>query len=222
VPNKPKQSVYLKLETRIASEDRGGIMHRWRYGRELLKARKGYAKLPKGLTTELIVEATRAGLKLSEREIQRRIKLASVYTTEAELRQALTEFGSWSEIVNAGFPSVEVDDSDIDDPEAAEEAGFHTGPPDAFEQLTLIPGLPATIKVNDRRVPLEQASIGEVKQYRETWRQIHENFSKTLHQIDLAVALMEQGSGGDDSANAMQAWRRATEGDDQADAAQPA
>lgn len=207
---KGKDSSYLKLEKQIAADERGGVMHRWRYGRELLGVKAGRRQLPHGLTTELIVDATRAGLKLSEREIQYRIKCASIYGSEAEVRTACAEFGSWSALREAGFPAVEIDEPDdlIDE---AEAGGIPLGAPDEFEQLTLIPGLPETLKVNGRRVPLAEATVADAKAYRETFRQIHENFGKTLGQIEIAVGAMERGSGGDDAANALEAYRRATE-----------
>lgn len=185
-------------------------MHRYRYGQELLKAKAGRRQLPDGLVTELIVDALRAGFKISEREIQYRVKFATVYANDQQVRKAIADFGSWSGLIQAGFPVVEIDEPDdlIDE---AEAAGIHLGAPDDFEQLTLIPGLPETIKVNGRRIPLAEATVADAKAYRETFRQIHENFGKTLGQIELAVEAMERGSGGDDAANALEAYRRATE-----------
>lgn len=213
-PSKPKVPPYLSLERKIAADERGGVMHRWEYGHELLPMKNGRRQLPHGLLTELIVAATRAGFRLSEREIRRRIQCASAYATKAEVGQALADFGSWSALAEAGFPAVEVDEEDqIDSIEAAEAAGIHLGPPDDITQLELdLPGLPATIKVNDRKVPIDQASLAEVKGHRETFRQIHENFGKTLQQMDHTIALMEAGAtalGLGDSANALQAYRRA-------------
>ncbi|MDP9145674.1 MAG: hypothetical protein M3N43_13460, partial [Actinomycetota bacterium] len=85
------KSTYLKLEQRIAADERGGIDHRWQYGRELLAARTGRQRLPKGFIGDRIAEAERAGLQVvSPREIQRRIKFAETYPTEVHKRQALS------------------------------------------------------------------------------------------------------------------------------------
>lgn len=202
-----KHSPYLRLEKQIASDERGGIMHRWRYGRDLIKERKGFAKLPKGRLNELIVEAVRDGLRLTDREIQRRIKLATVYGSEAELRQALTEFGSWSEIVNAGFPAVDIDESDPIG--AMEEIGVAS--PEVVEMpLFDIPGFKAVFKVNGKKVDLADATVRQAVEYRDMCRQMHENFGRTVADIESTVELMLQGSGGDLDVNALEAWKRAT------------
>lgn len=89
-----KTSPYLKLERRIASDERGGILQRWRFGRQLLDAKTGRKQLPHGLIDAVIKAAERAGLKLSEREIQYRLKCAEAYETEAEVRTACADLGS--------------------------------------------------------------------------------------------------------------------------------
>lgn len=200
-----KKSIYLRLEGRIAADERGGIMHRWEYGRQLLKAKAGRKQLPHGLLGDLVKAAIDAGLKLSEREIQRRIKCATVYDSEAKVRRALADFGSWSALDAAGFPAVVVDEPGLDPDE------MHDGPPDAWEQMTLIPGFKETVKVRGREIPLGEATVGEAVDYREKYRQMHEGFAKTLALIEVAVEAMLDGSGGDLDANAVEAWRRATD-----------
>jgi hypothetical protein len=209
-----RQSVFLKLEQRIASSECGGVIHKWRYGRGLIEARAGRKQLPKGFIADRLAEAEHNGLKLSEREIQRRVRCAEVYASEAQVRQILADLGTWTALAEAGFPAVTVDEST--DPEAVE---ISTEPPDAWEQPALIPGFGDTIKVGGRTVPLGEATVGDAKAYRETYRQIHENFGKTLALIEAAVEAMEDGSGGDDDANAVEAWQRGT---DDEDAAEPA
>lgn len=201
----PKQSPYLKLEKSIAADERGGIMHRWNYGRELMKAKVGRKQLPHGLTTELIVDATRAGLKLSEREIQRRIKCASVYGSEAEVRQALADFGSWSALAEAGFPAVEVPESDeIDD---MEEVGVNS--PDVFEPpLFEIPGFKPVLRINGRKVDLADATVAQAVAYRDMCKDMHESFGRTVAQIEATVSVMLAGAGGDLEANALEAFKR--------------
>jgi len=102
------KSAYLLIEERIAADKRGSILHRWRYGRELLKAKAGRQRLPKGFTASLMAEAERAGLKgLSDREIQYRMAFASAYPTERHSRTAVRLFGTWTELRDAGFPPVD-------------------------------------------------------------------------------------------------------------------
>lgn len=52
-----RPSEYLKLERQIVVNERGGLLHRWRYGRALLKAKEGRKQLPHGLAAQLVAEA---------------------------------------------------------------------------------------------------------------------------------------------------------------------
>jgi hypothetical protein len=201
--SRPK-SPFLALEVRIATDERDSIVNRWKYGRELLAVKGDRKQLPHGMIGDLIKAAARAGLKLSEREIQRRMKLATVYGSEAKVRQALTDFGTWSDIVNANFPPVV-----SDEPDGLESDGIDLGAPDRFEQMTLlIPGLSAELSVAGQKIPLAVATVADVRAYRDTYRQIHENFGKRLARIEFALGVMEDGSDGDDSALAVEAWQR--------------
>lgn len=199
-----KKSIYLRLETRIASTSASDILCRWRYGRALLEAKAGRKQLPHGMIESLISDAAGAGLKVSEREIQRRIKCAEVYGSEAEVRRASDGLGSWTALHEAGFPSVQ-----MDEPDALDAAGISTKAPDEFEQLSLIPGLAPTLKVHGRVVPLDEATVADVEAYRDMYQQIHDNYGKRLALIQVALEAMREGSGGDDTANAVQSWKRA-------------
>lgn len=55
----------------------------------------------------LIERAARSGRKLSEREIQWRLQCARAYPTEAQIRNAITDFGTWLALIQAGFPAYE-------------------------------------------------------------------------------------------------------------------
>lgn len=198
-------SPYLKLEKQIATDERDGVMGRWRYGRELLKAKAGRRQLPHGMTTELIVDALRAGLKLSEREIQYRVKCATIYDSEQKVRKALADFGGWFGLIQAGFPAVDVDESDeIDDMEEVGVAG-----PDVIEApLFEIPGFKPVLKVNGRKVDLADATVGQAVAYRDMCMEMHENFGRTVYEIKTTVDVMLRGCGGDLDANALEAWER--------------
>jgi len=214
---------YLKLEKSIATDERGGILHRWNYGRLLLAAKIGRQQLPHGLTADLVAAAAKAGLKLSEREIQYRLKCAEVYDSEEKVRTACADFGSWSALREAGFPSVDNDEPPLDLHDLEAE-GFSSSAPDEWGQPTLIPGFGETINARGRKVPLiegpDGATVGDAKAYLETYRQIHENFGKTLALIEAAVEAMVDGSDDDDDANAVEAWKRGTgDGDDDEDGA---
>lgn len=192
-----KTTGYLGLERKIASNEGGGMIHRWQYGRKLLAAKADRKQLPHGMLASLIADATKAGMKVSEREIQRRIQFATIYPTEATARKAIAEFGSWTELVNTGFPAIEIEQSD---------------PPDAWDQISPIPGLAPVLTGSGRKVPLIEATVLDVKAYRDMYRQIHENYAKRLDLIERALATMHAGSD-DPNANALEAWRRGA-GDD--------
>lgn len=200
-----KESPYLKLEKRIAADERGGIMDRWRYGRELIKERKGFSKLPKGRLSELIVEAIRADLKVTEREIQYRIRCATIYDSEAKIRTACSEFGSWSALREAGFPVVEIDEEDPAD--EMEEVGI-AAPAFVEDPLFEIPGFKPVLKINGRKVDLVSATVGQAVAYQKMCHDMHEGFGRTVAQIDETVKAMLRGSDGDLNANAVEAFKR--------------
>jgi hypothetical protein len=106
----PRYGRYLKLEKNIAASDTGGILERWRYG-HLLLANDTHpnGRLKHGVTEKRVAEAKAAGYTtLSEREIQYRLQCARAYDSEAKLRNAVAEFGSWRGLIDAGFPQVEL------------------------------------------------------------------------------------------------------------------
>src|SRR6266545_761754 len=170
------RSVYLKLETRILRDEQGGILDCWKYGRECLTHKKGRQQLPHGFIADRLAEAERAGLKLSEREIRRRVQCAEVYDSEAKVGQALADFGSWSALAEAGFPVAEVDEPDLE-PDDLRDIG-ESDPLAEPEQLALdIPGF------------------------------------KPILQIDATVETMLDGCDGKLDANAVEAWKKATDPD---------
>jgi hypothetical protein len=102
-----KPTPLLRLEKKISASDRGGILERWRYGRTLLadpKLTTTAGHLRHGVTELLINAATAAGLKLSEREIRRRLQCARTYSTDAEIGRAAADFEGWTALADAGFP----------------------------------------------------------------------------------------------------------------------
>jgi len=61
-----------------------------------------------GVLARLIAGAADGGCKLTEQEIQRRLKCARAYVTEAQIREAAHGFGNWDELARAGFPAAAV------------------------------------------------------------------------------------------------------------------
>jgi len=106
-----KTSQYVRQEKAIASADSGGIRERWLWGLRLLRDPEafspGSSQLKPGRADELTKAAKSAGLRLSEREIRYRLQCARTYRTETEIRHACAEFGDWSALRSAGFPTFE-------------------------------------------------------------------------------------------------------------------
>lgn len=101
---------YLRLEKNISASDRGGVLERWSYGRRLIEddtATTPAGNLKHGVLGRLINHAAARGYKIGEQEIQRRMRAARTYETEAQIREVLTDFATWDELARAGFPPVE-------------------------------------------------------------------------------------------------------------------
>jgi hypothetical protein len=106
---------YRRLEKRVASADGDGIRERWVYGRRLLcdaEAVTSQSNLQHGVAAKLIRQAQRLGRKLNEREIQRRMQVARLYPCESQIRLLMTDFETWTDLVNSKFPQVTPDAGD--------------------------------------------------------------------------------------------------------------
>jgi hypothetical protein len=111
-----KTTQYVRQEKAIASADSGGIRERWMWGLRLLndpeKIAESGKSLKHGVAEVLIALAgttPKGRSRLGEQEIQRRLRCARTYKTEAEIREVVTDFGSWDELCRAGFPAYPVD-----------------------------------------------------------------------------------------------------------------
>lgn len=106
-----KTSQYIRQEKAISAADSGSIRQRWLWGLRLLRDSEAFAEgssqLKPGRADQLIQAAKANGLKLTEREIQYRLRCARAYGTEAEIANAGAEFQSWSDLRSAGFPAFE-------------------------------------------------------------------------------------------------------------------
>lgn len=184
------KSPFLKLDRKIANEERGGVLNRWAYGCELLKAKAGRKQLPHGMIADLVAAAERAGIKLSEREIQYRIKCATVYDSEAKVRKAAADFGTWSEIISAGFPEVTVDEElTIDEVLTTIENGPRPDPQE-FEQLGMFPEIV-------KSVPLASATLRHLVAYAEEMRTMTASFAKRDEERREHLRELTAATGGD-------------------------
>jgi hypothetical protein len=111
-----KTTQYVRQWKAVAAADSSGIRERWLWGLRLLrdpeKMSKGGGGLKHGVAAKLIAAAAKSGLKLSEREIQWCLQLARAYGTEAEIRTVCSDFRTWSDLRQAGFPPVEKPDGE--------------------------------------------------------------------------------------------------------------
>lgn len=122
-----RDSKYLRYEKRIAASDTGGILERWAMARALLadsKKTTSAGNLKHGALERILADAKAAGLPITEREIQYRLKCARAYASEAEIRTACSDFKTWTDLRAAGFPTVQVPlgtDTDPFDPRDEDE-----------------------------------------------------------------------------------------------------
>ena len=65
--------------------------------------------LKHGVTEQLIAAAKRAGFKLSQTEIRYRLQCARTYSTEGQIANAVGDFGSWHDLIQARFPPYKAD-----------------------------------------------------------------------------------------------------------------
>lgn len=111
-----KTTQYVRQEKAISAADTSGIRERWLWGLRLLRDPDAFApgssQLKPGRADELIKAMAAGGQKISEREIRYRLRCARAYQTEAEILQAIAEFGSWSALFNADFPAFPVPDGE--------------------------------------------------------------------------------------------------------------
>jgi hypothetical protein len=181
-----KLAKYTSGEKRIARTEGSGIVERWRWGRTLLTDTEKITpagNLKHGVLPALIAAAQAKGLKLSEREIQLRMGCARAYSTEAEIRTAGADFGSWTELRDAGFPTVELPPG--------------TAPDDATDWAQdELAGLPAYISVAGIRMLTIQAPISAAISYHEEMEQMTLNFvARDAERASLIAELVEAAEG---------------------------
>jgi hypothetical protein len=201
---------YLRQEKYIRASDTGGILERWKYGRRLLEddtATTAAGNFRHGVLAKLIGHAESRGYKINEREIQRRLQAARTYQTEAEIRQALTDFETWDELLNAGFPAVERPaDAERYDPRDADEIARDTAraliraraDADSEEQLALFEYFP-----DDRFTEL--STLAELAKYADEMADLTERFAQRDRERADYLRRLIAAAGGDLSAT----WEQA-------------
>jgi hypothetical protein len=174
---------YLRQEKYIRASDTGGILERWKFGRRLLEddtATTPAGNLKHGVLDRLITHASARGYKIGEQEIQRRLRAARTYETEAQIRELLTDFETWDELARAGFPPVEKPaDAERYDPRDADEIARDTAralsrgraAADGEEQLALFGYFPDDLFT-------ELSTLAELAKYADEMAELTDRFAK--------------------------------------------
>ena len=114
-----KTTQYVRLERAIAAADTSGIRERIMWAIRLLSDPDVFTsggQMKAGRADELVQAIKAAGRKISQREIQYRIRAARTYPTESQIAQISARFENWSSLIAADFPAVDAfpGDSPID------------------------------------------------------------------------------------------------------------
>jgi hypothetical protein len=105
-----KTTQYIRQEKAIAAADTNGIRERWLWGLRLLRDAEVFTsggQMKAGRADELIAALKSAGRKISQREIQYRLKAARTYPTDSQIAQISARFENWSALIAADFPTVD-------------------------------------------------------------------------------------------------------------------
>lgn len=169
-----KVAQYMHQEKAIAASDAGGIRERWLWGLRLLADEEKIAPaggLRQGVTPTLIAEAAKRGLKLSDREIRWRLQCARTYPTEAQIGSASSDFGTWTELREAGFPAYEA-------PPDEPSADYRTNPERSHDRARKLAGLTdpqGSLFPLDQFEPSE-ATLKDLKNYADEQAEITNRF----------------------------------------------
>jgi hypothetical protein len=172
-------SPYTRHEKAIAAADRGGIRQRWEYARRLLcdpLATTPAGNLRNGVIAALIEAARKAGVKLSEREIQYRLRTGRTYPCASQITHICAAYESFGALRAADFPGVDAGPGEEPyDPRGAVEKAraidqqLSLGGPEDPAQLPLFEWFP------DDRFD-ELATLAELRKYAEEsarWTERH-------------------------------------------------
>ena len=103
VPLDDIQLELLKIENQMDRVGNWNILDRWKSGRLLIHLRNPESNyLPKGRLTTVA-----ATLKVSQRELSDRMRVADAYRTETEFKKAARSCGTWTDILRSLPPTRE-------------------------------------------------------------------------------------------------------------------
>lgn len=104
---------YGRIERDISAAENGTIWHRWRYGRRLMCDME--ITTPNGNFRHGVIEkiVRASGGKLTERELRARRQCGKAYPMRSQIRQALTDFETWNQLLDASFPPYESEEDEL-------------------------------------------------------------------------------------------------------------
>lgn len=171
-----KTTQYVNQSRTIATGDSGSIRDRWMQGLRLLvdpdAFTPGSSQLRPGVAAELIEAHAKRDVVLSERELQWRLRCARTYKTESEFRNAITEFPTWFELTQAGFPSF----PGIDGEPPADYRTSAEIARDRARQLADLTDPQGTLFPLDQFEPIE-ATLKELQDYAERGEELTARFA---------------------------------------------
>lgn len=207
----PKKPNYKSLQKAITRDDKRGVEARWEYGRAILTDPKKMAasgkSLRHGAMEALIADAKAVCAKLTEREIQYRIQCARTYKSINEIRTAMVGFETWSDLRDAGFPAVVIDEELSIDEALADILPAETD----WEQLALIPGLKPVLKVNGKKIAQADALVADGEAYEQMVIEMSESVSKTAIHVQEIMRIARLGADGDRGMRLVEAYQRGLE-----------
>lgn len=89
---------FVELDHKVDEAEGNGILARWEFGLAVLAERGDRKQLPKGRLDEIA-----AAIGKSREEVVKRAAFAYLYPTPEQVRNAITNFGSWYRIVTEGL-----------------------------------------------------------------------------------------------------------------------
>lgn len=202
-----RTAAYGRAERGIAAADRGGIRERWLYGLRLLADESAIAPaggLRQGVTEQLIEAGRRNGTKLSAREIQWRLQVARAYPTEGQIRNAVSSFGAWRDLISAGFPPIE---RDPDEPDADWRTASERRTEAARKLADAASDQPALFPF-DRYEP-DEATLKDLRAYAEEQAEMTERFAARDRERAAYLDRLFEAADGDESVTWATAHRAA-------------
>lgn len=111
----------VRIDQRIDEHEGAGLRDRWEFGQRMLAARDGAGRLPNGYLAALVERTGK-----SRAELGHRARFAATFSSELELSNAVSTFGSWHQVVKALKLEQDAEANEPVEPEPVPEGKFST------------------------------------------------------------------------------------------------